>query len=257
MLTKEKAIINKLISIKRNSKLEELQVARLLREQLSCFAIKWTLEPKELSLYYYESKKLGNVDWDGLRKNYFQTVDFLYFIEELENYNLIKLQTLSFDLKNDDERLLYDRNLYEFKHDAFWQKSNDTKYLVPVEAKHNVYVDFVNYLEKYANKVIYPLPLLEDLAENEFKSIEQRNFEKQLKKANKHHKEQLKVANKSFYVAMLAVVVSTIVPFGVNKCTDPVELNRKQIESLQKAIKESKVSFPDSAKLILLYHSRK
>ena len=49
---KEKAIINKLISIKRNSKLEELQVARLLREQLSCFAIKWTLEPKELSLYY-------------------------------------------------------------------------------------------------------------------------------------------------------------------------------------------------------------
>lgn len=48
---KEKAIINKLISIKRNSKLEELQVARLLREQLSCFAIKWTLEPKELSLY--------------------------------------------------------------------------------------------------------------------------------------------------------------------------------------------------------------
>lgn len=77
------------------------------------------------------------------------------------------------------------------------------------------------------------------------------------KKANKHHKEQLKVANKSFYVAMLAVVVSTIVPFGVNKCTDPVELNRKQIESLQKAIKESKVSFPDSAKLILLYHSRK
>jgi hypothetical protein len=57
-------------------------------------------------------------------------------------------------------------------------------------------------------------------------------------------------------VAMLAVV-STIVPFGVNKCTDPVELNRKQIESLQKAIKESKVSFPDSAKLILLYHSRK
>lgn len=118
-------------------------------------------------------------------------------------------------------------------------------------------MDFVNYLEKYANKVIYPLPLLEDLAENEFKSIEQRNFEKQLKKANKHHKEQLKVANKSFYVAMLAVVVSTIVPFGVNKCTDPVELNRKQIESLQKAIKESKVSFPDSAKLILLYHSRK
>lgn len=90
---KEKEIINKLISIKRNSNLEELQVARLLREQLSCFAIQWTLKPKkELSLYSYEGKTINDIDWDGLRKNYFQTVDFLYLIEELENYNLIKLR---------------------------------------------------------------------------------------------------------------------------------------------------------------------
>lgn len=250
---KEKEIINKLISIKRSSKLEELQVARLLREQLSCFAIQWTFKPKKgLSLYSYEGKNMDDVDWDGLRKNYFQTVDFLYLIEELENYNLIKLQTFSFDLEHDDERLLYDRNLYEFKQNAFWHKSDGIKYLIPVEAKHNVYVDFVNYLEKYANKVVYPLPLLEDLAENEFKSIEQRNFEKQLKEADKHHIEQLKIANKSFYVAMLAVVISAIVPFGVNKCTDPVELNSKQIESLQEAIRKSKVSFPDSVKVSIV-----
>lgn len=247
---KEKEIINKLISIKRSSKLEELQVARLLREQLSCFAIKWTLEPKkELSLYSYEGKNMDDIDWNGLKKNYFQIVDFLYLIEELENYNLIKLQTLSFDLEHDEECLLYDRNLYEFKHDAFWHKSDGIKYLIPVEAKHNVYVDFVNYLEKYANKVVYPLPLLEDLAENEFKSIEQRNFEKQLNDADIHHKNELKVANRSYYIALLAVFISAIVPFGVNKCTDPVELNSKQIESLQEAIKKSKVSFTDSVKV--------
>ena len=246
---KEKAIINKLISIKRSSNLDELQVARLLREQLSCFAIQWTFKPKkELSLYSYEGKNMDDVDWDGLRKNYFQIVDFLYLIEELENYNLVKLQTLSFDLEHDDERFLYDRNLYEFKQNAFWHKSDGIKYLIPVEAKHNVYVDFANYLEKYANKVVYPLPLLEDLAENEFKSIEQRNIEKQLKEADEHHIEQLKVANKSFYVAIFAVFISAIVPFGVNKCTDPVELNSKQIESLQKAIRENKVSFPDTVK---------
>ena len=255
---KEKEIINKLISIKRNSNLEELQVARLLREQLSCFVIQWTLKPKkELSLYSYEGKTINDIDWDGLRKNYFQTVDFLYLIEELENYNLIKLQTLSFELEHDEERLLYDRSLYEFKQEAFWRKSDDTKYLVPVEAKHNVYVDFVNYLEKYANKVVYPLPLLEDLAENDFKSIEQRNFEKQLEDAEIHHNDQLKIANKSYYIAMLAVFISAIVPFGVNECTDPVELNSKQIESLQEAIRESKVLFPDSVKVILLYHHLK
>lgn len=246
---KEKEIISKLISIKKSSKLEELQVARLLREQLSCFAIQWTFEPKkELSLYSYEGKTIDEVDWDGLRKNYFQTVDFLYLIEELENYNLIKLQTLSFEIEHDDERFLYDRNLYEFKQNAFWRKSDGIKYLIPVDAKHNVYVDFVNYIEKYANKVVYPLPLLEDLAGNNFKSIEQRNFDKQLRDAEIHHKEQLKIANKSFYIAMLAVVVSAVVPFGVNKCADPIELNSKQVELLLQAIRDCNVSFPDSVK---------
>lgn len=255
---KEKEIINKLINIKRSSKLEELQVAKLLREQLSCFAIQWSYKPKKtISLYSYEGKPMNEVDWGNLRTNYFHTVDFLYLIEELEEYHLIKLQTLSFELENDEERLLYDRSKYEFKSFAFWRKSDNIKYLVPVEAKHNVHIDFVDYLEKYANKVVYPLPLLEDLAENEFKSIELRNFENQMEKTDEQHKEQLKVANNSFYVAMVAVVISAIVPFGVNKCTDPVELNNKQIESLQDVIRESKVSFPDSVIIKIVMPSLK
>lgn len=73
---------------------------------MSCLAIKWTIEPKTVSLYSSENTTMNNVDWQRLRKNYFQIVDFLYFIEELEHYNLIKLQTLSFELNDDNESLL-------------------------------------------------------------------------------------------------------------------------------------------------------
>ena len=250
---KEKEIINKLINIKRSSNLEELQVAKLLREQLSCFAIQWSYKPKKtISLYSYEGKPMNEVDWGNLRMNYFQTVDFLYLIEELEEYHLIKLQTLSFELGNDEERLLYDRSKYEFKNIAFWRKSDNIKYLVPVEAKHNVHVDFVDYLEKYTNKVIYPLPLLEDLADNAFKSIEQRNLEKQLNDAETHHNEQMDTAKKSYHVALAAVLISAIIPFGVNKCSDPVKLDSKQIELIQQAIRGTSAAYPDSQKIKIL-----
>ena len=55
--------------------------------------------------------------------------------------------------------------------DTFWGVRGDMSYLVLVNAEHKVHVDFVDYLEKYANKVIYPLPLLEDFVANNYKSI--------------------------------------------------------------------------------------
>lgn len=39
---KEKELIEKLISFKQTARLEELQVARLLRKELQCFAVKWS-----------------------------------------------------------------------------------------------------------------------------------------------------------------------------------------------------------------------
>ena len=40
-------MIEKIVQLKRAARLEELQVARLLRKELECFALRWVLEPKK------------------------------------------------------------------------------------------------------------------------------------------------------------------------------------------------------------------
>ena len=161
----ERLLTEKIIQLKQAARLEELQVARLLRKELECFALRWVLEPKKTLLFYSTQ---NNTDWNALRKKYFQVADFLYFIEELEQDRFVKIQTLSFEVKTDEERVLYDRGKYRYKSsdDTFWGIKGDMQYLVPVNAEHKVYIDFVSYLERYANKVIYPLPLLEDFVVN-------------------------------------------------------------------------------------------
>lgn len=37
--------------------------------------------------------------------------------------------------------------------DIFWGKEGTISYLISINAEHKVYIDFVNYLEKYATKL--------------------------------------------------------------------------------------------------------
>lgn len=238
LTSSEQQLVEKLIRLKQSARLEELQVARLLRKELECFALRWTLEPqKALFFYALQGTSIADINWDNLRKNYFKIADFLYFIEELEQEHFIRIQTLSFDLKTDEERVLYDRKKYKYKpsNDTFWGVGNDIIYLVPINAGHKVYVDFVDYLEKYANKVIYPLPLLDDLVTNNYKSIEQRNFEKQINRTNC-----------SLAIAALAFITSTIIPFLVDRCTPPTEIDNAQLKVIEQAIINSKTAWPNA-----------
>lgn len=252
----ERLLIEKIVQLKRAARLEELQVARLLRKELECFALRWVLEPKKTLLFYSTQ---NNTDWNALRKNYFQVADFLYFIEELEQDRFVKIQTLSFEVKTDEERVLYDRGKYRYKSsdDTFWGIKGDMQYLVPVNAEHKVYIDFVSYLERYANKVIYPLPLLEDFVVNNYKSIEQRNFEKQIEENERHHQAQMKASadrhekqiiktNCSLVIAAIALITSATMPFLVNKCTPPTEINNAQLKTIEQAIINSKTTWPNA-----------
>lgn len=245
----EQRIVEKIVQLKQSTRLEELQVARLLRKELGCFALRWTLEPKKTLVFYScQDESTTDIDWDSLRKHYFQVADFLYFIEELEQEHFIKTQTLSFEVKTDEERALYDRCKFKYNAsmDAFWGKKGTISYLVSINAEQKVYIDFVSYLEKYANKIIYPLPLLEDFVANDYKSIEQRHFEKQIEENERHHKEQMKNGRKSFYAALCAVAVSAVTPFCVEKCTEPIEIDESQLESLEQSIIKSCNALPDT-----------
>lgn len=194
-----------------------------------------------------------------MRKNYFQVADFLYLIEELEKDRFVKIQTLSFEVETDEERVLYDRGKYRYNssNDTFWGIKGDVQYLVPINAEHKVYIDFVSYLERYANKVIYPLPLLEDFVANNYKSIEQRNFEKQIEESERHHQAQMKVSadqhekqisktNYSLVIAAIALITSATMPFLVNRCTPPTEIDNAQLKAIEQAIINSKTAWPNA-----------
>ena len=252
----ERQFVEKIVQLKQAARFEELQVARLLRKELECFALKWVLEPKKTLLFYSTQ---NNIDWNALRRNYFQVADILYLIEELEQRHFIKIQTLSFEIKADEERVLYDRGKYKYKSlgDTFWGVRGDMSYLVLVNAEHKVHVDFVDYLEKYANKVIYPLPLLEDFVANNYKSIEQRNFEKQIEENERHHQAQMKASadrhekqisktNCSLAIAAIALITSAVMPFLVNKCTPPTEIDNAQLKAIEQAIINSKTTWPNA-----------
>ncbi len=252
----ERLLVEKIVQLKQAARLEELQVARLLRKELECFALRWVLEPKKTLLFYSIQNK---TDWNVLRKNYFQVADFLYLIEELEKDRFVKIQTLSFEVETDEERVLYDRGKYRYNssNDTFWGIKGDVQYLVPINAEHKVYIDFVSYLGRYANKVIYPLPLLEDFVANNYKSIEQRNFEKQIEESERHHQAQMKVSadqhekqisktNYSLVIAAIALITSATMPFLVNRCTPPTEIDNAQLKAIEQAIINSKTAWPNA-----------
>ena len=48
----ERLLVEKIVQLKQAARLEELQVARLLRKELECFALRWVLEPKKTLLFY-------------------------------------------------------------------------------------------------------------------------------------------------------------------------------------------------------------
>lgn len=255
----EQRIVEKIVQLKQSTRLEELQVARLLRKELGCFALRWTLEPKKTLVFYScKDESITDINWDSLRKHYFQVVDFLYFIEELEQEHFIKTQTLSFEVKTDEERVLYDRGRFKYdaSMDAFWGKEGTISYLVSINVEQKTYIDFVNYLEKYANKIIYPLPLLEDFVAD-YKSIEQRHFEKQIEENERHHREQMKASkiwqdkqikrtNWSLIFAALAFISSVSIPFLVNRCTPPSKIDDTQLRTIEQAIIHSKTTWPNA-----------
>ena len=267
----EQRIVEKIVQLKQSARLEELQVARLLRKELECFALRWILEPKKTLFYYScQDESTTDINWDSLRKYYFQVADFLYLIEELEQEHFIKIQTLSFEIKTDEERTLYDRSKFKYNAsmDIFWGKEGTISYLISINAEHKVYIDFVNYLEKYANKIIYPLPLLEDFVANDYKSIEQRCFEKQIEENERHHKEQIdnnerhhinqmkasekwqakqiSKTNCSLIFAALAFISSVSIPFLVNRCTPHSKIDDTQLRAIEQAIINSKTTWPNA-----------
>lgn len=106
--------------------LAELQVSRLLRDDLKFFALKWAIEPKPTVTIYVPK---GEKDADKIDNLFFQIADYIYFIEELESLGFIKLQNVPSD-KKEDFTILYDRDEYEYSPEEnwFWREIKDVEF---------------------------------------------------------------------------------------------------------------------------------
>lgn len=124
------------------------------------------------------------------------------------------------------------------------------------DEKNNVsYININNYkIEEYIKENYYsqiiPTTTLIDIAENDFKTVEQRRFEKQLKVADDtlvETKRTLIKTRHTFYATIAALIVSIISGF-YQSCSQQ-EIDSEQINTIISAIKEQKSisidKFPD------------
>lgn len=267
LTSEEQRAVKHLVELKQTGNLLELETARILKSRLSgSFALKWQQKPKKcLTLYYdanFESiEKIQEKIREAL-KIYFEVCNFLYFCRELEENKMIAIQAIS--LSGDKSvKTLYNKDLYIYDetHDVFRLKNAPEK-LTELSIQNwsfsNIYTDVTELLDNYLDgKLIYPLPLLEDLVSNGFKSLEQRNFELELKETQRQHQERLKLdktfqskqinrTNCSLIIASFVLIVSIVIPLIVARNSKPVTINSTQLETIKEAIVNSKNIIPDT-----------
>jgi len=209
----EKDILSKMVALQNEGK--------LCRYNLFC-KISNDLEVQEIDRSDIQIVS-DSINENEIRKILIQ-LSFLFIYLE-NNYYLIDFKR---DLDNKIELKKEPSKKYMLKTDRTYQK----EYFI------------------YRFNCFYELSLSEtivDLVNNNFKTVEQRRFEKQLSDSNRKFKIQLADNNKkykrticwtraSFLVALIAVIVSLIIPFCVS-----TKIDESQIDEIKFELRDSKI----------------
>ncbi len=178
----EKKFLNEIVAFHNSGELVELQVAKLLRKHVNFFAVSWTLSPKNM-VTIYEPREEGIDKRAIIQNNYFEIVNYLLLLKELEDSHLAAFTTISTDSEKGTTKCLYNREEYDFSDDTygFWKKidNNGSQAMIPT-IKNVYYLSVAQLLDEYAHKIIYPLPLLKEFTNNNFQTAEQVYNKKQL-----------------------------------------------------------------------------
>lgn len=241
--------------------IQHLQAAKFLREQFDFFALKWTVgDAPSISIYHRHTE--DNSKKGKYSKLYFEVADFIYFLKELESIGFIAIQTImkkqerKYSLLFDRKKYKYDEGKNEFipinehpiKTDDFikgdtppFEEVSPGTYILLQVDRHEINLDFANDLEKYGLGIIYPLPLAVDYVNNNFQTLEQRQFDEQMETA-------LNSAKYGRWAAILGAV-SAFAAIGAlvyTLATDnkPTTIDRLDIERIEYAIKANHISEP-------------
>lgn len=259
----ENKIIKKFVEAKARGidAIQHLQAAKFLREQFDFFALKWTVgETPSISIYFRHTD--DNKKKEEYSKLYFKVADFIYFLKELESIGFIAIQTIT---KKQERKysLLFDRKKYQYNEDKnefipinehpidtndfikgdtppFEEVSPGVYTLLQVD-RREINLDFANDLERYGLGIIYPLPLAVDYVNNDFQTLEQRQFDNEMEVA-------LKSAKYSRWAAYLGAVsaFAAIITLWYTLATDnkPTTIDRLDLERIEYAIKANHISEP-------------
>lgn len=252
----EKEIMKQIDALKDGS-FGNFQSSKLIRNNIDLFAVRWD----EKGVYIYSK----NQDVDKYSETFFKICDLLYFLEELERCNFIRVQSLITDVNSvtiDDDKYIAPENYeYNAEMDQFYLREENLRKFSP-QSIDNTRTDIVKLLGRYAYcKFIYPLPLLRDYVKHDFKSIERRNFEKQMEDANTKHEEQMKcekkalrVSQRSFVIALITLLIS--VPVNVATCLSSKEKENTEIGSTRNRSAIIDKASSDTIKSIVIEEKR-
>lgn len=184
----EREFLDRLLYFKKSGEYKNLHFPNLLSDVLDSLAIRVYNIEKCKFIDLFSTIKCDDEEdsnWAYVVNKFNKILDIVYFIEELEKFNLIRLQVNSWEeIPEMATSLLYNRNLFEYDVDGFYNiKTKEKLTHINNQKIENIYC-YTDLLDKYVDKVIYPTPLLEDLANNKYLSIEERHLQKQLCKTN-------------------------------------------------------------------------
>lgn len=264
----ENKLIEDLVATKSEgvSAIQNLQAAKILRNKLKFFGLKWTSgDCPSISIYFRKSDDEENKQ--NFNTIYYEVVDFIYFIKELESFGFITIQTLSSNNKR-EYNLLYDREnyIYNEKENEFYPKNKSiidlyekAKPLIFEEVSHrtsilfqvnhqDINLDFANDLERYGLGIIYTLPLAVDYVKNKFKTLERMQYEQEITTALDSAKSSRKAAKYGMIAALFGIgsFFIAVITLLLSHCSNTKQSyeNAKAIEKIESAIKSNQITEP-------------
>lgn len=201
----EKKLLSLFVDEQNKNKIENLQVAKILRENIPFFAISWKTEPKG-RITIHVRKTENPTDWSAVQKTFMSISDFMYFLKELESYQFIKFVTMSNLLEDNNDKMIYDRSTlgYDTELESFTTalpasvNGYQGKAFIQTN-RSDYYLDAANELNELSNKIIYPLPVLREYVHNGYKTQE-----------DIYQRRAMRVSICALIVAVISMIISII-----------------------------------------------
>lgn len=226
----DKKIIDRIIEAYDNQDIQGLQVARLLREELSLFAIEWEVQPNKLSIF--APQKPGDEGKNALNNSFFDIANFLFLIDELEREGYISLHSIESANDGKYPKQLYDREKYTKNGDIYMAKIGEAILAIVQVDITSYYINIVDILEKFAFKFVFPLHSLKEFKARGYITEEQQFRREEIVLSRK----SVDSAKWATWAAAIGVILTAISTFKSCTDTNEVNINDADINRLEEII---------------------